>query len=149
VAAALAVACLACDLPHDPDGTLERVQNGVLRVGVAANAPWIALDGTRPTGYEGAMLQDLAGQLHSSIELHPGAESVLLEELRDRKLDLVAGGLTADSPWKRDVAMTNPYHKDRQGKQHVLAVAPGENRWLVRVDRYLHDNERRLEAIPE
>jgi polar amino acid transport system substrate-binding protein len=147
--AALCVLALGCDLPLDAEGTFDRVHNGEMRVGVSSNDPWINVIGDSVSGYEGTMVAELAGELHSRITVHPGAESVLLEELHDRKLDLVIGGLTSDSRWKKDVALTRPYHTDRQGKKHVLALPLGENQWLVRVEEYLHDNEARLKAIPE
>jgi polar amino acid transport system substrate-binding protein len=140
---------LGCSLPRDADGTLDRVKNGVIRIGVAPNGPWVGLSGGQLSGYEGTIAAELAKQLNASLQVHPGAESTLLEQLHERKLDLVIGGLTADSPWKQQVAMTTPYHRDKGGKDHVLALAPGENKWLVRVDRYIHDNEQRLKAIPE
>ena len=145
----IALSFTACDLPHDAEGTLSHVQNGSLRVGVSDNEPWVAVAGDTISGYEGVIVGELARQLHSRIEAHPGAESVLLEELKDRKLDLVVGGLTDDSRWKKELALTKPYHTDREGKKHVLALPPGENDWLVRVEEYLHDNEARLKAIPE
>ena len=145
----LCFAALGCSLPRDADDSLAHIQNGSMRVGVSNNPPWVATSGDTIAGYEGVIVGELARQLHSRIETHPGAESVLLEQLHDRKLDVVVGGLTSDSRWKRDVALTKGYHKDREGKEHVLALPPGENRWLVRVEEYLHDNEPRLKAIPE
>jgi polar amino acid transport system substrate-binding protein len=145
----LSLAVLGCSLPRDTEHTLAHIENGSMRVGVSSNPPWVAASGDSITGYEGTMVSDLARQLHSRVEAFPGAESVLLEELHDRKLDVVVGGLTSDSRWKKDVALTRPYHKDKEGKEHVLALPPGENRWLVRVERYLHDNDARLKAIPE
>ena len=143
------VAALACSLPHDAEDSLKHITNGTMRVGVSTNSPWVAMSGDTIAGYEGAIVGELARELHSRIEARPGAESVLLEQLHDRKLEMVVGGLTSDSRWKRDVALTKRYHTDKQGKQHVLALPPGENGWLVRVEEYLHANEARLKAIPE
>jgi polar amino acid transport system substrate-binding protein len=145
----VALAAIGCGIPRDADDSLSRIQNGSMRVGVSSNPPWVAVSGDTIAGYEGTMLAELARQLQSRIETRVGAESVLLEALHDRKLDVVVGGLTADSRWKKDVALTRPYHKDKEGKEHVLALPPGENRWLVRVEEYLHDNEARLKGIPE
>ena len=147
--AALCVAAIGCSLPHDAEDSLSHIKNGSMRVGVSTNPPWVATAGDTISGYEGTIVGELAHQLHSRIEAHPGAESVLLQQLHDRKLDMVVGGITSDSRWKKDVALTRAYHKDRGGKQHVLALPPGENAWLVRVEEYLHDNEARLKAIPE
>lgn len=146
---ALCVAAIGCSLPHDADDSLAHIKNGSMRVGVSINVPWAATSGDSIVGYEGTIVSELARQLHSRVEAHPGAESVLLQQLHDRKLDMVVGGITSDSRWKKDVALTKAYHKDREGKQHVLALPPGENGWLVRVEEYLHDNEARLKAVPE
>lgn len=146
---ALFLISFGCGLPRDSEGTLHRVRNGTMRVGVSSNAPWVMAVDSGFSGYEATMVGELARDLNSRIEVHSGAESVLLEDLHNRKLDVVVGGLTADSRWKKDVALTTPYHTDREGKKHVLALPLGENQWLVRVEEYLRDNEARLKAIPE
>jgi len=121
----------------------------VMRVGVSADSPWVVQSGGAVGGYEARMVVELADQLHSRIETYPGSESELLEKLHKQNLDIVIGGLTDDSPWKKSLALTRPYHEDKEGKKHVLALPPGENAWLLRVERYLHENEQRLKAIPE
>ncbi|MFN2637771.1 MAG: transporter substrate-binding domain-containing protein [Gemmatimonadaceae bacterium] len=138
-----------CDLPRDADGATDRIQNGVVRVGVADNPPWVAVGDTEVSGIEPTMIAELAGQLGARIKTVHGSETRLLESLHRRELDIVIGGFLDDSPWKKDVALTTPYHEDRQGRKHVLALPPGENRWLMRVERYLHENEKKLEALPE
>jgi polar amino acid transport system substrate-binding protein len=95
------------------------------------------------------MVSELAGQMHARIETTHGSEAQLFEKLHKRELDMVIGGFTRDSPWKTQVAFTQPYHRDRDGKDHVLALAQGENGWLMRVEQFLHDNEQKLEAIPQ
>jgi polar amino acid transport system substrate-binding protein len=149
VSAAPGLGLVSCSLPHDPDGTLQRVQNGALRLGVADDSPWVVVQGRNVSGYEPALVAQLAGQLHARVETSHGSEAQLFEKLHDRKLDLVIGGFTSDSPWKTQVAFTKSYHKDASGKDHVLALPPGENAWLVRVEQFLHDNEQKLEAIPQ
>ena len=139
----------ACGLPRDADGALDHIQNGTMRVGVADNPPWVAVADTEVAGIEPTLVAELAGQLGAHIKTVHGSETRLLESLHRRELDIVIGGFTDDSPWKREVALTTPYHEDRQGRKHVLALPPGENRWLVRVERYLHENERKLEGLPE
>ena len=120
-----------------------------MRVGVSADSPWVVNSGTAVAGYEARMMVELATQLNSRIETEAGSESELLEKLHKQHLDIVIGGLTDGSPWKKALALTRPYHEDREGKKHVLALPPGENDWLLRVERYLHENEQRLKTIPE
>ena len=139
----------ACGLPKDADGALDNVRNGTLRVGIAENPPWVVVNGAEVSGVEPQLVADLARALNSRVKNVYGSETLLLEGLHRRELDVVIGGFTADSPWKRDVAFTKPYHEDRNKRQHVLALPPGENAWLMEVEKFLHDNEAKLKALPE
>ena len=144
--AACLLAAAACDLPRDPDGTLERIRGGVVRVGVADSPPWVIGATAGPTGIEPALIEEIASSLTARVEWIPGGESELLARLAERKLDLVIGGLTEDVPWKTKVAYTKPFYDDpATKKKHVMALPPGENAWLVFVDRQLL---RRRETIP-
>jgi len=147
MAALLLVA--ACGIPRDSDGALDRIRNGTLRLGVAENPPWVVARDSAISGIEATLVGELAAQMNAKVETVHGSETRLLEGLHRRELDLVIGGFTADSPWKRDVAFTKPYHEDKDGRKHVLALAPGENGWLMRVEQFLHQNETRLKALPE
>src|SRR3712207_7643050 len=40
LASLLALVAAACDLPRDPEGTLQRVRGGTMRVGVVERRPW-------------------------------------------------------------------------------------------------------------
>lgn len=136
----LVLVVATCNLPRDADGTLDRVQNGVIRVGLAHNPPWVVTSGTQ-AGFEPQLVAGLARQLNAKTAFVNGSETRLLESLHRRELDLVVGGFTDDSPWKGQVAFTKPYRKDPDGKGHVLALAPGENAWLVRVEKFLQENK--------
>jgi ABC-type amino acid transport substrate-binding protein len=143
------VLAAACGLPKDADGALDRIRNGTLRVGIAENPPWVVVSGDEVSGTEPTIVADLARRLNSRVKNVYGSESLLLEGLHRRELDVVIGGFTDDSPWKREVALTKPYHEDRQKRKHVLALPPGENAWLMYVETYLQDNEAKLTAIPQ
>jgi hypothetical protein len=89
---------------------------------------------------------EIARAAGARIEWHQGAESELLTSLKDRKIDLVIAGLTADLPWKTEVGFTRVYYEDTAArKKHVMAVAPGENALLVHVERILL---RQKSAVP-
>jgi ABC-type amino acid transport substrate-binding protein len=139
----------ACGIPRDSDGALERIQNGTVRIGVAYNPPWVVVQDTSVSGIEPTLVTELARQLNAKVQTVHGSETRLLEGLHRGELDLVIGGFTQDSPWKRDVAFTRPYHEDKDGRKHVFAVAPGENALLMRVEQFFHQNENRLKALPE
>jgi polar amino acid transport system substrate-binding protein len=202
----------ACNLPRDAGGTLERVRNGTLRAGYMVHPPWVIDASGAPAGVEARLVQELARSLGASIAWVRGPEDELLTALEHRELDIVIGGLTRESPWKKQVGLTRPYYIDstivsglrdatvrgmkgesvgvedgdpaavyirkkggrpvplsnlgkfsgpvaapawklnRLGRpaagvllhtsRQVLAVAPGENGWLLRVEELLHRHER-------
>ena len=105
----LAVASLAgCQFPRDPDGTLDRVEDGVLRVGVTPAEPWVEL-GAEPTGVEVELVRRFARDVRADVQWTEGSEEELMGALREGQLDLVIGGLTAESPWEKEAALTRPY----------------------------------------
>ena len=130
----LSLSILACDLPRDADGTLERVRGGVLRAGYSENPPWVS----DTAGVERRLIHELANVLGTRVEWVENSESELIEDLHDRKLDLAVGGLTADGTWITRAAPTRPFHHDStRKKDHVWAAPPGENAWLVEVEKFL------------
>jgi polar amino acid transport system substrate-binding protein len=139
---------VACGLPRDPDGTLERVRGDVVRIGVAESRPWVILTPTGADGIEPALARAIADSLGARIEWIRKGESELLADLEERKLDLVLGGLTDDSPWKTKVALTKPFYEDPgTKKKHVMAAPPGENGWLVFVERQLRRHQATIPAL--
>jgi polar amino acid transport system substrate-binding protein len=131
-----------CGLPRDAAGTLERVRGGLLRVGVVHNPPFVVDAGGAVRGVEAALAEAIAHELGSQIEWRRGAEHTLMRALHRRELDLVIGGFDEKVPWVREAALTRPYYTDE--KPHVLALPPGENAWMVKVERILHANEPRI-----
>jgi polar amino acid transport system substrate-binding protein len=139
-----------CGLPRDSDHTLDRVHGGELRVGVTEHAPWVTIHDGRIEGIEPRLIEELARGLGARPVWRRGAESEILEALHRRELDIVAGGLTDDSPWRGQVAFTHPYFTDTAtGRAHVFAVSLGENAFLVHVERFLAPRERRGGAAPD
>jgi polar amino acid transport system substrate-binding protein len=131
---------LACGIPRDSEGTTERVRGGVLRAGAVIDPPWVVDSGGVPAGIEPAIVSRLAQRLGARVQWRVGTESELLRALHERELDVVVGGLADDTPWKQQIALTLPYHTDtapgtQHVEHHVLAAAPGENRWLMELDR--------------
>jgi hypothetical protein len=149
----LAASLVACGLPRDPEGTLERVRHGKLRVGATHNERWVTVErpDAPPHGCEPSLVRALADHLSADLEWTIGSESVLYDRLRRQELDLVIGGLVDDTPWKDRVGLTSAYVADHDGK-HVLAVPPGENAWVVEIERALRawktDPSRWPEACP-
>jgi polar amino acid transport system substrate-binding protein len=157
VAIAIAISVSACGLPHDVEDTLGRVEGGgTLRVGVTEHEPYVVLDRARPAGVEVRLLEDFAGRLRARVRYMRGSEEELVEQLREGALDVVIGGITKRTPWKKEVAPTRPYattHERVADKSvtdhHVMLTRNGENAFLVRLERYLlnrRDQIRRMLA---
>ena len=144
----------ACGLPRDPEGTLERVRGGTLRVGFVVDTPWVTEAGQGAGGIEGAIATELARGLGARIAWTHGSETPLLTALHDGDLDLVIAGLTKESPWAAKASFTRPYYVDTtmvHGKPtevpHVVAVRPGENAWQVHIERMLEARKGELAAM--
>jgi polar amino acid transport system substrate-binding protein len=119
-----AVAVPACQYPRDPDGTLNRVEGGVMRVGVTEADPWVLLEGDRPVGgAEVELARRFARDVGARIEWVQGSEEELVDAAKEGQVDLILGGLTNKSRWKKDVAFTRPYVETRL----VVGVPAGES----------------------
>ncbi|TRW43954.1 transporter substrate-binding domain-containing protein [Georgenia yuyongxinii] len=144
----LGLAGCAIDIPADPDGTLDRVTGGTLRVGVSPNPPWTDLpDGAegKPAGTEVELVEEFAAAVEAEVVWVPGGEEDLVGQLEDGALDLVVGGLTATSPWSDKVALTYRYAvtEDEHGEEElrVMAAPMGENAFLTELEAFLLDQE--------
>jgi polar amino acid transport system substrate-binding protein len=121
VAVTLSLAAAGCQFPRDPEGTLDRVEGGTMRVGVIHNPPWVDLSEKEPTGVEIDLIEGFAEEIDAEIDYFEGTESALAAAMRGFQLDLIAGGLTRDSELRREIALTAPY----LDSQIQFAVPPG------------------------
>lgn len=133
-------------IPQDPNGTLENVTGGTLRVGVVENAEWVEVPPTgEPRGIEPALVEEFAESLDAEVEWVPGAEHELVDDIFHGQLDLIIGGFNADTPWIKEAGITRPYTEtvDERGKtlKHVMLVPLGENAFLLRLDQFLQAQE--------
>ena len=105
-----ALALGACQYPRDPEGTLDRVRGGTLRVGISPSEPWVTLEENQPpAGVEVELIKEFARTVDAEVEWVKGSESDLMEALDGRQLDVVIAGLTRRSVWMHDAALTRPY----------------------------------------
>lgn len=142
----LALALAGCGpYPRDPQRTTERVEGGTLRVGVIHDPPFVDLRDAggsgrlAPHGREVRMARALADSLDARVSWVDGGAGELFEELEHFRLDMVIGGVSAQSPWRQRVALGLPYPiRDAEGRlvRRVSALPPGENRWQMRVERF-------------
>src|SRR4051812_7164279 len=104
------VALAGCDnFPRDPEKTLDRVQAGHLRVGLVENAPWVIRRDGQPTGAEVELVKRLAAEVGTTPEWHWGGEQEQMEALEHFELDLLVGGITRDTEWRKKVGLTSAY----------------------------------------
>ena len=137
VVAMVGLLCLlvGCGLsfPADPDHTLDRVRGGVLRVGASPNDPWIVWSAeAEPAGREADVVRRFAASLDARVEWSRGAEEGLIGQLERGELDMVAVGMTAETPWTEKAAISKPYATvtgpDGSAEEHVLAVPSARTR---------------------
>ncbi|MDQ3914579.1 MAG: transporter substrate-binding domain-containing protein [Actinomycetota bacterium] len=117
----VALAAASCGLPNDPEGTLDRVAGGTMRVGVTENPPWVVLGNAEPRGVEVEIVELFARELGAEVEWHEGSAEELAAALEVRELDLLAGGITSTSGLAAHAGLTHPYLTT----QVVVAVPPG------------------------
>lgn len=149
ILAVLLLAGCSATIPTDPDGTLDRVSGGTLRVGVSPNPPWTDLpdgpDGD-PAGTEVALVEQFVESIDAEVEWVPGGEEDLIGRLERSELDLVIGGLTAKSPWSEKAALTYRYLEttgpEGEKQLQVMAAPMGENAFLVELEHFLLEAHR-------
>lgn len=142
---ALILGLTGCGLqiPTDPDGTLDRVSGGVLRVGASPNGNHVHLDGDPVAGTEVDLVEGFAVFIDADVEWTVAGEETLVRELDGGRLDLVIGGITSETPWVSHAGPTRPYGttEDAVGDEHdlVMLVPMGENAFLSTLERYLDE----------
>lgn len=140
----LVAGCSISHFPADPEGTLDRVSGGVLRVGVSEHPPWteVADDGS-VSGSEADIIEGYAASIGARIDWISAAESQLIQQLEEGQVDVVIGGLSSDLPWQKHAAFTRPYAEsiapDGSTRKMVFATRLGENAFLGSLERYLID----------
>ena len=120
----------ACDLPRDPEETLEAVRGQELRVGVLKFGENAEKD--RP------IVERLAASLDAKLTYVEGDAHALVEDLKRGHLHLVIGGVPESTPFGRELGLSKPVgplHGAREEEKRVLAVRPGENAFLLRVNQ--------------
>jgi polar amino acid transport system substrate-binding protein len=115
----------SCDIPRDPRGTLDKVQNGTMRVGIVNHDPWTQIEEGRASGVEVELLKDFAGEVVTQIVFVQGTMPELLEAAKQGEVDVVAGGFTSTSPGVsegKEAGITSPYLMTR----FAVGVPPGK-----------------------
>lgn len=138
---------LSCDrYPRDTYDTYEEVRNGVLLAGYTENPPWIYSSPAGPDGIEAKIIEGFAESLGARVEWVQMNEQALLEELEHRNLHVVVSGLTENSPWTKRIAATGGY-LEHNGRKHIIAVPPGEHRFLLELQTFINQNKLDIKQI--
>lgn len=145
LALAATAAALACDVPRDAESTLERVRDtGVLRAGAVSNPPFVVTSGGGVSGPEAAVVEAFAEAHGAAVTWVVASEEELVERLERFQLDVVVGGITKKNPFAKKVGATLPLY-ELAGKQHVILTPPGENGFLLALDRAVYPQRERLQ----
>ena len=132
---------MGCDnYPKDVENSLQKIRkSGILKVGVIEHNPWIYEEDGKMRGSEAKLVEAFSETLGGAPEWDIYPEAVAIKKLKNNELDLVAGGLTADSPRHKQVGFTRPYLKTGEDKinHHVLALQRGENAFLIELESFL------------
>jgi polar amino acid transport system substrate-binding protein len=124
------------DFPRDQTGTYERIRkSGEMRIGLVESPPYVIKTGGEPAGVEVELLERFAEANGAKPTWQWGGEERLLAGLEHFEMDAVAAGITDSTPWTKRVGLTSPYHKHQ-----VIAIPPGENQLLKRLDEFLGEN---------
>ena len=121
LAAALALPA-SCDLPRDPEGTIQRVAGD--RLTAIRVAPAL-------TEAEAAALAALAQGLGAEVVLRDEDIHEAVAALRAGTAEVALGAIPADSPHAPEAAATRPVGRER----FVLLLPPGENALLLAANR--------------
>lgn len=139
-------------IPADPEGTLEAVDGGTLRAGVSPNGDWIRLGTDEPAGTEADALRAFARAHDAAVEWTVGSEEALVRDLENGDLDVVAGGLTDETPWTNKAGMTRPYAEatlaDGSTVKLVMLVPLGENAFVSELETFLTAEATRKGTAP-
>jgi hypothetical protein len=125
----IGLALAGCDLPRDPEETLDTVSGQELRVGVLKFHDNAEQD--RP------IVERLAMSLGSKLTYVEGDAHALFEDLKRGHLHLVIGGVPGSTPFGKELGLSKPVgplHGAHEEEERVLAVRPGENAFLLKVN---------------
>ncbi|KAF2415316.1 hypothetical protein B1729_00260 [Microbacterium sp. B35-04] len=135
---ALGVAGCGVTVPTDPQGTLERVREGVLHAGASASGELVTIDGSEVGGTLAEIVEEFAESVDARVEWTVGSEEDLVDGLESGDLDVAIGGMTDATPWSDRVAVTRAYDTVPGARGPVVLLVPlGENAWQAQLEGYL------------
>lgn len=132
------------DTPRPSGDTLASIQkHGVIRVGVAINAPWVLRDKNEQwLGLDIDLMQQFAQDMRWKIELVPTTWASGIDDLRAGHFDLLAAGLSVTPQRALLVKYTQPYgsfalglvvNRKSLGKDDLLTLETGAGKHRIGV----------------
>lgn len=141
VAAGLALALAGCGLqiPTDPDGTLDRITGGELRVGASPSGRLVVVEDGDVRGSLAELIEGFAAEHDAQVTWVVDSEEDLVDDLVNGRIDLAIGGMTAATPWSVQVSVTRGYPRiEESGGADVAVLLPlGENALQTALETYL------------
>jgi ABC-type amino acid transport substrate-binding protein len=129
------------NIPADPDGTLSSVTGGVLRVGTSPDGELVEVGHGEPSGSVVDLVDRFADSIDADTKWTVASEETLVTKLEAGDLDLVAGGITPDTPWIDKAGVTRGYRgiDGADGRELVMLVPLGENAFLSELEGFLDE----------
>lgn len=130
-------------IPADPDGALDRIDGGVLRVGASPSDGLVVLDDPSGADPVSGPLPDLIAGFAAGRDARArwtvGSEEDLVAALESGALDVAIGGMTDDTPWSDRVSVTRGYTgiPGAAGRPVVVLLPLGENGLQSALEAYL------------
>jgi len=138
IVAALLSGC-GVSIPTDPRGSLQQVEGGTLRAGIATEPGLAEFADGAASGPLVDLVEGFAREHDAEVAWFPGSEESLVTGLEAGDLDVAVGGMTTDTPWLDRAGLTRGYPgiPGSAGRAVVLLVPLGENRLLSELEAYL------------
>ena len=90
------------------------------------------------------IVERLAASLEAKTTYVEGDAHALFEDLKRGDLHLVIGGVPESTPFGKELGLSKivgPLHDAREKEKRVLAVRPGENAFLLRVNQAIESTK--------
>lgn len=125
----------------DPEGTLDTVSGGELRVGTSPDGDLVVVRDGEPSGSIVDLVDEFADSIRAEPEWTVASEETLVTMLEAGDLDLIAGGITADTPWVERAGVSRGYPGigGADGRELVMLVPLGENAFLSTLETFLDE----------
>ncbi|MET0780234.1 MAG: hypothetical protein ABWY26_13465 [Microbacterium sp.] len=125
-------------IPRDPDGTLDRITGGELRVGASPSEGLVDISGESVSGPLVDIVEGFAEERDARAIWTVGSEEDLVRDIEGGSLDMAIGGMTDQTLWAQKVGVTRGYPALGPRSTPIVMFVPlGENGFLAALETYL------------